>query len=234
MPYFSDTNLTIYNADVLAGLGLLPGKSVHCAITSPPYWGLRDYGIPPTEWPAVEFIPAAGLPPYTVPAMSSVFGLEPDPWSYVGHSVHVFRQIHRVLRDDGTLWLNLGDSFCSGNVSLSSNRHPSRGQKNTVHVSEMTQDMRPLPSGLKPKDLIGIPWMVAKALQADGWYLRMDAIWAKKNCMPESVNDRPTKSHEYIFLLSKSQRYFYDAEAVKEESITGDERRPYGSLGAWE
>ena len=211
--YFSDPNLTIYNADVLAGLALLADKSVHCAITSPPYWGLRDYGIPPTAWPAVEFIPVAGLPPYTVPAMSAVFGLEPDPWSYVGHSVHVFRQMHRVLRDDGTLWLNLGDSY--GGYFGDKYAHKPFGKDRTADAS--TPPNKPS-NGAMAKQLLGIPWMVAKALQADGWYLRQAIIWAKKNCMPESVNDRPTASHEYIFLLSKSQRYYYDAEAVKEAS----------------
>lgn len=212
MPYFSDPNLTIYNADVLAGLALLADKSVHCAITSPPYWGLRDYGIPPTAWPQVEFIPVSGLPPYTVPAMSAVFGLEPDPWSYVAHSVHVFRQLRRALRDDGTLWLNLGDSY--GGYFGDKYAHKPFGKDRTADAS--TPPNKPS-NGAMAKQLLGIPWMVAKALQADGWYLRMDCIWAKKNCMPESVNDRPTKAHEYVFLLSKNQRYYYDAEAVKEE-----------------
>ena len=218
MLYFNDPNLTIYNADVLAGLALLADKSVHCAITSPPYWGLRDYGIPPTDWPAITFIPVAGLPPITIPAMSAVHGLEPGPWSYVAHAVHIFRQVHRVLRDDGTLWLNLGDCYAgSGKAQGHKPEHTNMGKILSDRPCDIQQWIS-VPSGLKSKDLVGIPWMVAKALQADGWYLRQGIIWAKKNCMPESVNDRPTTSHEYIFLLSKSQRYYYDAEAVKEAS----------------
>ena len=192
-------NCEILTGDCREVLADLEDGSVNCCVTSPPYFGLRDYGV------------------------DGQIGLEQTPDAYVAELVRVFREVKRVLRDDATLWLNLGDTYASGNTSPASNRHPSRGQKGVVHVKEMTQDARPTPLGLKPKDLIGIPWRVAFALQADGWYLRQDIIWAKPNPMPESVTDRCTKSHEYIFLLSKSARYCYDAAAIAEQSTQGDD-----------
>lgn len=173
-----------YYGDCRETLKTLPGQSVQCCITSPPYFGLRDYGH------------------------ADQIGLEPSPEAYVAELVAVFREVRRVLRDDGTLWLNLGDSY-----GQSINRNTIGGDKkhglhgNLPSVCE---------SGLKPKNLIGIPWRVAFALQADGWYLRQDIIWAKPNPMPESVTDRCTKAHEYLFLLSKSQRYYFDGEAISE------------------
>ena len=160
-----DTIQTIYQGDALEVLRGLPSESVHCCITSPPYWGLRDYGV------------------------EGQIGLKQTLQEYVEALVEVFREVRRVLRLDGTLWLNLGDSYAGSWGSA---------------------------SGLKPKDLVGVPWRVAFALQADGWYLRSDIIWHKPNSMPESVTDRPTKAHEYIFLLAKSRRYFYDADAIRE------------------
>ena len=160
-------------------------ESVQMCVTSPPYWGLRDYGH------------------------DDQLGLEETPEEYVDSMVEVFSQVKRVLRDDGTLWLNLGDSYSSGGRTTTTNQSL-RGDTDYGVT-------RPKPSkGIKPKDLIGIPWRVAFALQADGWYLRQDIIWHKPNPMPESVTDRCTKSHEYIFLLSKSAKYFYDADAVRE------------------
>jgi len=181
--------------DALEVLASLPAGSVHCCVTSPPYWGLRDYGV------------------------DSQLGLEKTPEEYVAKLVEVFREVKRVLRDDGTLWLNLGDSYNAYNGGAGP------GSK----LSKTQSEQRPeLSTGyglncktLKPKDLIGIPWRVAFALQADGWWLRSDIIWHKPNPMPESVRDRPTKSHEDIFLLSKSQRYYYDADAIKEPAISG-------------
>jgi DNA modification methylase len=169
--------------DARAALAALPDGIVQTCVTSPPYFGLRDYGV------------------------AGQLGLEPTPDEYVANLIAVFREVRRVLRDDGTLWLNLGDSYAA-------NR--------TAQVSPTKWDALPqgqpsrVPSGLKPKDLIGIPWRVAFALQADGWYLRQDIIWAKPNPMPESVRDRCTKAHEYVFMLSKSPRYFYDADAIRE------------------
>ena len=178
----------IINGDCIEVLKGIEDSSVNCCVTSPPYWGLRDYGV------------------------DGQLGLENTPNEYVDNLVRVFREIRRVLKHDGTLWLNLGDSY-AGNCSQSSNNgRAGYGNPREKIVSRLFD-------GIKSKDLIGIPWRVAFALQADGWYLRQDIIWHKPNPMPESVTDRCTKSHEYIFLLSKSARYYYDYEAVKEQSI---------------
>jgi DNA modification methylase len=166
----------------------LPEKSIHCAVTSPPYYGLRDYGH------------------------EDQMGLEETPDAYVSGMVNVFRDLRRVMRDDGTLWLNVGDSYANGSRT-SRDFDPKLPQRSQSH--------RPRdPEGIKPKDLIGIPWMLAFALRADGWYLRQDIIWHKPNPMPESVTDRCTKAHEYIFLLSKGPRYYYDSGAIKEPFAT--------------
>jgi DNA modification methylase len=219
---------------VLDMLSTLPDGSHHACVTSPPYFGLRDYGTDGQEWPEVTFAPMPGLPPMTIPAMRCPLGNEPDPWAFVGHLVLVFREVRRVLRDDGTLWLNLGDSYAGswgaqsrpetsdandirstlGGASMLSHRQMAAHPKATG-----TGSLKHTP-GLKNKDLIGIPWRVAFALQADGWFLRMDNVWSKPNPMPESVTDRPTKAHEYVFLLAKSARYFYDAAAVKETAVS--------------
>lgn len=171
--------------DVLAGLRALPDGSVQCVVTSPPYWGLRDYGI------------------------EGQIGLEPTPEAYVERLVEVFREVRRVLRDDGTLWLNLGDSYSR-----------SGGAGGDYDPGGWREGQPKFPgrrlATLKPKNLVGIPWRVAFALQADGWYLRSDIIWHKPNPMPDGVRDRPTKSHEHVFLLSKQARYFYDADAIRE------------------
>ena len=206
-------SVTILIGDVIEQLHTLSDESVHCCVTSPPYWGLRDYGV------------------------EGQIGLEKTPEEYVAKIVEVFREVKRVLRDDGTLWLNLGDSYASGKgtcynpgggeESLGQGRkaegcHPlDRGNKSTLEES-----------GLKPKDLVGVPWRVAFALQADGWYLRSDIIWSKPNPMPESVTDRPTKAHEYVFLLSKKAKYYYDADAVREPlQECSIERAKYGWNG---
>jgi DNA modification methylase len=185
----------ILNCDVLDGLRQLPSESVQCCVTSPPYLGLRDYGV------------------------SGQIGLEESPEAYVSKLVEVFREVGRVLRNDGVLWLNLGDSYAGGaggRGDAGRNFHVNNdgGCASTKHNGQRIQ--RKPSSGLKPKDLIGIPWRVAFALQADAWILRQDLIWAKPNPMPESVTDRCTKAHEYVFLLSKSANYFYDAAAIKE------------------
>ncbi|OJT96811.1 MAG: site-specific DNA-methyltransferase [Rhizobium sp. 63-7] len=168
-------------------------QSVHCCVTSPPYFGLRDYGV------------------------DGQLGLEATPDEFVEAMVAVFREVRRVLRDDGTLWLNLGDSYAANR----SYQVPSTkgGQKHGPGQSAGGK-ASVIPDGLKPKDLIGIPWRVAFALQADGWYLRQDIIWHKPNPMPESVRDRCTKAHEYIFMFSKSPRYYFDSDAIKEPAVS--------------
>jgi DNA modification methylase len=206
-PYYADDWLTVYLGDCREVMAAMELESVHCVVTSPPYWGLRDYGSP------------------------GQLGLEPTPEAYVESMVAVFREVRRVLRKDGTVWLNLGDSYATGGGSVG--RAPGGGDQGERFIRAGmigTQPNRmPIP-GLKPKDLVGIPWRVAFALQADGWYLRSDIIWSKPNPMPESVTDRPTKSHEYLFLLSKSTRYYYDQDAVREpatrfEGFYGSEGR---------
>jgi DNA modification methylase len=188
----------LYLGDCLQVLGRLDLESVHCVVTSPPYWGLRDYGV------------------------HGQLGLEATPEEHVERMVEVFRAVRRVMRKDATLWLNYGDTYASGEVG----RHDSlqsagllpgkAGVRTGIEKVQKQRQQRPRPRGLKPKDLVGMPWRVAFALQADGWYLRSDIIWAKPNPMPESVTDRPTKSHEHLFLLAKSERYYYAADAVRE------------------
>jgi DNA modification methylase len=180
--------------DAVSALRQLPSGIVQTCVTSPPYFGLRDYGV------------------------DGQLGLEETPEEYVDNLVDVFREVRRVLRYDGTLWLNLGDSYSAVGKSgggAQGERWKGRGQD---YCGPRGGKFRPAPPGLKPKNLIGIPWRVAFALQADGWYLRSDIIWAKPNPMPSSVRDRPTSSHEYLFLLSKSPRYYYDAEAIREKA----------------
>ena len=163
-------------------------------ITSPPYFGLRDYGHP------------------------GQIGLENTPDEYIAAMVDVFRHVRDVLADDGTLWLNIGDSYASGGRTWRApNNNGMRSGANSERIDFRPQD----PEGIKPKDLLGIPWMLAFALRADGWYLRQDIIWHKPNPMPESVKDRCTKAHEYVFLLSKSERYLFDSEAMREDAVKG-------------
>jgi DNA modification methylase len=185
-------------------LPTLPAGSVHCCVTSPPYFGLRDYGH------------------------EAQIGLEETPDAFVAKLVEVFREVKRVLRDDGTLWLNLGDSYArAGGWSNNNGLDGVSRAEGTRAASNMTGGggkSQKLASGLKSKDLIGIPWRVAFALQADGWYLRQDIIWHKPNPMPESARDRCTKAHEYIFLLSKGARYHFDSEAIKEPATKGATR----------
>lgn len=222
----------IIQGDCIEGMRTLPDASVHCCVTSPPYWGLRDYGH------------------------AGQIGLEETPEAYVARMVEVFREVRRVLRDDGTLWLNLGDSYCSQGGERkygSSDGATGRGEAPGARLKsvggfgdgtwdwiesnptddwatdEWLKELKQRRAAfLKPKDLVGIPWRVAFALQSDGWWLRQDIIWHKPNPMPESVRDRCTKAHEYVFLLTKSERYFYDAEAVSEESIGTTARPRFG------
>ena len=188
----------IIHGDCLEVLQTLEENSIDCCVTSPPYWGLRDYGV------------------------GGQFGLESTPDEYVQKLVEVFREVKRVLKDEGTLWLNLGDSYCGSNsAGIEDNKSAGKGSRKTV----VKEKPNKIIDGLKPKDLVGIPWRVAFALQADGWYLRSDIIWHKPNPMPESVRDRPTKAHEYIFLMSKSPRYYYDQDAIREPSKYPNDNR---------
>lgn len=204
-------NWQILHGDVRDKLAELPHGSAQTCVTSPPYWGLRDYGV------------------------DGQIGLEATPGEFCASLVAVFREVRRVLKDDGTCWVNLGDTY------LAQQGHGFNGQKRLDHANRNVKVKRP--EGVKPKDLMGIPWMVAFALRADGWYLRCDIIWAKPNPMPESITDRPTKSHEYLFLLSKSSRYYYDAAAIREpyapstlrefaEGYQGQATKDYAGTGA--
>lgn len=180
----------IYQGDCIEVLKTFPDESVDCCITSPPYWGLRDYGV------------------------DGQLGLEKTPEEYVANMVKVFGEVKRVLKKEGTCWLNLGDSYASAWAA---------GRRSVVGQGSRSGRRVQMGNGLKEKDLCGIPWRVAFALQADGWYLRQDLIWHKPNPMPESVTDRCTKAHEYIFLLAKSQKYYFDNEAIKERAAFPDD-----------
>ena len=237
-------NYKIIQGDCIESLKTLDNESVNCCVTSPPYWGLRDYGT--AEWKGgdpkcshkrdskhsdscstgqknLEGAIGDGIyktkcPKCGATRKDSQLGLEETPEEYVANMVKVFSEVKRVHTKDGTLWLNLGDSYY--------NYRPGKGQSLIKQTVSKTKQDLPVEcsrrgnkiQGLKEKDLVGIPWRVAFALQADGWYLRQDIIWHKPNPMPESVADRCTKAHEYIFLLSKSSKYYYDHEAVKEKS----------------
>lgn len=196
-------SVQIITADCRSALAGLPDASVHCCVTSPPYFGLRDYGN------------------------AGQIGIEPTLDAYVATMVDVFRDVRRVLRDDGTLWLNLGDSYAGswgaqGRTGSMADRSVVQARSIAAHPSRASHTGSiPVGSGLKPKDLMGVPWRVAFSLQADGWWLRQDIIWHKPNPMPESVTDRCTKAHEYVFLMSKSARYHYDADAIS-DTATGE------------
>ena len=173
--------------DVRSVLEQFQDCTFNACVTSPPYWGLRDYGV------------------------GGQIGAEPDVHAYIKGLVEVFRQVRRVLTDDGTFWLNVGDSYTSGGRTWRDDDAKNKGRGMSYRA--------PTPEGLKPKDLIGVPWRLALALQEDGWYLRTDIIWNKPNCQPESVKDRPTRSHEFVFLFSKSEKYFYDWASVVEPTL---------------
>lgn len=185
-------NAFLNRCEVIVGdarqvLQSFPDECFQCAVTSPPYWGLRDYGI------------------------NGQIGAEPSVEAYINDLVLLFRDVRRTLSSDGTLWLNIGDSYTSGGRTWRDADDKNKGR---------AMDYRPpTPEGLKPKDLIGVPWKLAFALQADGWYLRTDIVWNKPNCQPESVKDRPTRSHEYVFLFSKSERYYYDWQSIMEPAV---------------
>lgn len=278
-PYWCDGQATLYLGDAREVLASMEADSVHCVVTSPPYWGLRNYGLPPSIWggepgcahewggsvqPATKLgvgsntngtyadgvidkgkahattgVPKGSAFCLRCGAWLGALGLEPSLELYVAHLVEIFREVRRVLHPTGTVGLNLGDSYASGKGTC----YNPGGGENSLGQKRKAASVYPLDrgnksvlrvSGLKPKDLVGIPWRVAFALQADGWWLRSDIIWAKPNPMPESVTDRPTRSHEYVFLLAKAERYYYDQEAVREPSTersSGNKKRQLGVGG---
>lgn len=200
---------TIIQGDALARLRELPDESAHVCVTSPPYYGLRDYGV------------------------DGQIGLEGTPEEYVERLVAVFREVRRVLRADGTLWLNIGDSYAGSGKGRMGDDSPCATGKQATNRGSLAGVLQKAPKNVcKPKDLIGVPWMLAFALRADGWYLRQDIIWRKTNSMPESVRDRCTKSHEYLFLLSKSARYYFDAEAISEPIAVSSAKRYAQNIAA--
>ena len=239
---------TILQGDVIERLKDIEDNTIQCVVTSPPYWGLRDYGTATwiggdedcshkreskksektiTGHKNFEEMNGVGDAIYKTKCHrcgatreDDQLGLEETPEEYVENMVKVFREVKRTLKDDGTLWLNLGDSY---NTTQAGNKTWGDGVgSNKQYAKGIIPKKRNKTLGLKPKDLVGIPWRVAFALQQDGWYLRQDIIWHKPNPMPESVTDRCTKSHEYIFLLTKSANYYYDAESIKEKTLTND------------
>lgn len=179
----------IIHGDVRQKLSLIPDDTFHCCVTSPPYWGMRDYGY------------------------EEQIGAEAELTDYIKHLVDIFRDVRRVLRPDGTLWLNIGNTYTSGGRTWR--------QSDAKNIGRAMSYRPDTPEGLKPKDLIGVAWMLAMALQLDGWYLRSDIVWYKPNCQPESVKDRVTVSHEYIFMLSKSEKYYFDQASIKERTADG-------------
>ena len=246
MIYHETEHGTIYCGDSLDVLSGMADESVDCCITSPPYWGLRDYGTAEWEGGDAECEHKVGRFEYAVnekqvsnngsaghqakdicPKCGAIrkdkqLGLEKTPEEYVANMVQLFREVKRVLKADGVLWLNLGDSYASNGCYLHSwmEKHPEKKHLHTNNAAKYkdTPAFRGGEYKIKPKDLVGIPWRVAFALQADGWWLRQDIIWHKPNPMPESVRDRCTKSHEYIFMLTKSARYYFDSDAIKERA----------------
>lgn len=201
------------------------GVRVQMCVTSPPYFGLRDYGVPPTHWPAISYRTLGGV--IDVPAMDCCLGLEATPEAFIGHLVEVFRCVRDLLADDGVCWVNIGDSYAGSDKGAWANKN---GGQKEVYIPDPDSPqckIPKVPDGMKPKDLIGIPWMLAFALRADGWYLRQGIIWSKPNPMPESVTDRCTKAHEDVFLLAKSERYYFEHKAIKEPAAPS-------SLARWQ
>ena len=194
--------IEIIKGDCLQSLKKLEDQSINTCVTSPPYWGLRNYNDEEKQ-----------------------LGMEDTPEEFVENLVKVFREVKRVLRDDGTVWLNLGDSYAMSSIRGGNKKFSGNVGAHNHYEKSIKKGKRKIPNGLKPKDLIGIPWRVALALQQDGWYLRQDIIWHKPNPMPESIKDRCTKAHEYIFLLSKRPKYYFDNEAIKEDCVGKDERK---------
>jgi DNA modification methylase len=266
--HYDRDGIQLWHGDALATLREMPDQAANMCVTSPPYWGLRDYGTAAWDGGAADcdHIDARdnkvfGNPEFNEKRPSreltrtasyrhecgkcgarridQQLGLEATPEEYVARMVAVFREVRRVLRDDGTLWLNIGDSYGArgGDTFTGFNERWDGTGKNGKQGETAKHWPKGGKTGLKPKDLVGIPWMLAFALRADGWYLRSDIIWHKPNPMPESVTDRPTKAHEYLFLLSKRGRYYYDADAIREAAEYGrgdwkNGRATWDALGA--
>ena len=243
----SDSHTAIFEGDVRAALHQLPAASIDCAVTSPPYWGLRDYGLPAQVWGGWADCshdwtgrPDDGTNCIECNAWKGQLGLEPSLELYVSHMVEVFHELSRVLKPAAPVWVNLGDCY---NAATNAPRRPSPNRVGYWQAAGTMGDRRVRAKNLKPKDLVGIPWRVALALQADGWYLRSDVIWSKSNPLPEGVRDRPVRSHEYLFLLAMQPRYFYDADAVREAAagegrvdqtaLTGAVRRGRAQRSVW-
>jgi len=199
----------IHNQDCLEGLKQYRDGIFHCCVTSPPYWGLRDYGV------------------------DGQLGLESSPEQFIEKMVEVFREVKRVLRDDGTCWINIGDSYAGNGGAYGSQSEYITGRQPEQKMG-MAERFKKHAAGIKPKDMVGIPWMLAFALRADGWYLRQDIIWSKPNPMPESIKDRCTKSHEYIFLLSKSPKYYYNQDTIKEPASENTHPRRKQIPSGWD
>lgn len=216
----------ILSGDALHVLPTLEAGAAQCCFTSPPYYAVRDYKVPPTDWPEVTYSAMIGLPAVTIPAMSCALGHESTVEAYVGHLLLIFREVYRILPKDGAMLLNLGDSY-AGKARAASKVNPAtRFSSSTIKQGAKLWAVqaagRPAASeGIPEKNLLGVPWRVAFALQADGWILRQDIIWGKTNPMPESIKDRCTKAHEYIFLFSKSKRYYWDRESIAEAATVG-------------
>jgi DNA modification methylase len=189
-PWLDDGDVRLYHGDALEQLALMPSESVQCIVTSPPFWGLRDYSC------------------------EGQIGLEETPDEWCSRLVAVFREARRVLRSDGVCWIEVGDTYAATQTNNNAYHYGAEDSFNAS--SRLGAGGKAAPPGVKPKDLVGAPWLLAFALRADGWYLRSDTIWARPNPMPESVTDRPTKAHSYVFLLTKAARYFYDADAIRE------------------
>lgn len=260
----------ILQGDARQRLKQLPGDSIQMVVTSPPYWGLREYSVSDTWWGGdpgcthtpVDFVKAGisgglgvadfqhhyrpkrsckGGPNFQIvadqhqawcsecDAWRGQLGQEPTPEMYVKHLVEIFREVHRVLKPDGTVWLNIGDCYAGSGKGLMGDKTqaPRAGEKQATNKGTTVAGIQKMavPNGAKPKDLVGIPWMVAFALRADGWWLRSDIVWTKPNAFPESVTDRPTRSHEYVFMLAKGASYYYSREAVREEAATSSKKR---------
>ncbi len=223
------SDFRIIQGDALASLVALPDRSVHCIVTSPPFWCLRQYPVPPTDWPEVTYVPMVGLPPIVVPAHSAPLGLEPTPEAFVAHIVLICRELRRVLRNDGSMWFNMGDTAASSGRGGGGAFMETRREASWKGASELN-GWRKAPPGFNRKDLVGIPWRCAFALQADGWILRSDVVLHKIAAMPQSAVDRPMTAHEPVFLFSKRAKYYYDRDAVL-EPVSGGAHTRGGGVG---